>query len=222
MLADIRLLFFRSNYLFQDSLLGQVILPVVSFLPSTIRRAESDKEEAFKICGVFELFPLGAYYRKFKAASTRVPGLGMQRPAGLLGSVALNSKLVLKKQAIWPLYFTCPRQSVEIPKDESLLAVVSDVTAHLKEVQRHVVRVEDALARLKVSLAPILSLLYAVKSWDYPLLSVTVVTISFLVPYCIPAWIVPFVVLFCIICFSLYSCYATKSRELHENPPLLW
>mmetsp|Transcript_13105 Transcript_13105/g.15266 ORF Transcript_13105/g.15266 Transcript_13105/m.15266 type:complete len:638 (+) Transcript_13105:330-2243(+) len=172
--SDIRILIYRSNFLLSDRLIGQVILPLVHFLPSVWTNKDKKSRSAKKLSGWFELFPLAETLRKFEPASSKVSGTGMLRPKRTLGKIHVEAQVHLKDTSIWPLYLSNSRfDSRQSLKDLQKTANVVQLLDKLKDIRRHTHRIEDAFLRIWDAVyvrAPISPPAFLVKlrSWDRP------------------------------------------------------
>ena len=219
-----RVLLYRSNFLWQDRLLGQIIIPLVEYFPKALQAVNfRENEEPFVVNDTFELFPVISSRKKFIPASMKVPGSGMPRPLKGLGTLTVESELCLLHKSIWRYYLTCkPLKERGEPLQTSPASLIS-LSDRIREMRRHLSRIHDALVRFERVAYPVEQLISTLRSWRYPALSFSFLLFSPYVQSYLGLWTFPLVLYVIFLSCVLYKRYTrAHGLDLQREEPLLW
>ena len=222
--ADVRILVYRSNFLLQDRLLGQIIIPLVEYFPKALSAVNfTESDEDYTVNDTFELFPLTSSRKKFIPASMKVPGSGMPRPLKGLGTITIESELCLLHKSIWRYYLTCKPHKLTAEECSTSPAALITLSDRIREMRRHLSRIHDALVRFERVAYPVEHLIATLQSWRHPAISFSFLVFSPYIQSYLGLWTFPLVLYIVFLSCVLYKRYTRIHGYNHQGEePLLW
>lgn len=197
---DLRLFVLSKNRL--DNVIGQVLLPLPFLFhhqPVGIN-ALWESQQQMAISGWFQLFPLAKdCVNKFRPAAPTVSKTGMKNSLPL-GFIKLDIELTLvEPKPLWTLYLnpTGPNPQESTTQKQAQTKLINSVFAMMeasRELRRNLLRYRIAKNHIfSVYLLGICEAVEYLRSWESPGLSLTCITLTFLLFKSAQLWQLPFI-----------------------------